>query len=288
MRIITAARAGFCFGVERAVSMARRALAESRGPVFSLGPIIHNPQVVKELADAGLVVVDTLDQVDSGTVVIRSHGAAASVYQEAARKNLTVLDATCPFVKKMHGLARGLAREGYTVVLLGEANHPEIKSLLDDPGFSPLVVTSREELLQRRLGKRVGLISQTTQSQELFREVAGTLLTVAREMKIHNTICDSTQQRQDESLAIARQVEAMLVIGGRNSANTRRLYELCQMAGTPTHHLEVPEELQPGWLQGKGTVGITAGASTPKRLIVEAVEKIKTLYPDLQCDTIKL
>ncbi len=277
MKIIRADKAGFCFGVERAVSIAREALSVSREPVHSLGPIIHNPQVVAELEAAGLGVADNLGQVTSGTLIIRSHGAPASVYQEAAAKGLTVLDATCPFVKSMHQLARNLAKQGYQVILFGEREHPEITSLMGDPDVRPLVVSSPEEVRRAKPGKKVGLLSQTTQSPEGFSAVAAAIVPAVRELRIHNTICDSTRQRQEESLEIARRVDVMIVIGGRNSANTHRLYDLCRSTGTPTWHVEIPEELSPEWLQGAGTVGVTAGASTPRRLIDSVVAKIKTL-----------
>jgi (E)-4-hydroxy-3-methyl-but-2-enyl pyrophosphate reductase len=277
MKIIKADKAGFCFGVERAVSIAREALAQSREPVYSLGPIIHNPQVVGELAEAGLRVVESLGEVKSGIIIIRSHGAPTSIYEMADRKGLTVLDATCPFVKNMHQLARNLARDGYQVVLFGDRQHPEITSLLDDPDSQPLVVNSAEEARGAKLGKKVGLLSQTTQSPELFNAVAQELLPAVKELRIYNTICDSTRQRQEEALEISKKVEVMIVIGGRNSANTRRLYDLCRSTGTPAHLVEVPEEVSREWLDGARAVGVTAGASTPRRLIDRVVEKINSL-----------
>ncbi len=279
MKIIKADKAGFCFGVERAVSIAEQALRESSEPVASLGPIIHNPQVVQDLEKRGLRVVRSLDEVSTGTVIIRSHGAPPATFRQADEAGLTVLDTTCPFVKKMHSLARDMAREGYKVLLCGELDHPEIQSLLGDADFKPLVVNAPAELHSHRLGHKVALLSQTTQSVELFSEVARETLAMVRELRIFNTICDSTKTRQDESLDIARRVQAMIVIGGRNSANTRRLYDICSSSGTPTHHVEVPEELRPEWFAGCLVVGVTAGASTPKRLIDQVVRKIKTLNP---------
>ncbi len=277
MKIIRADKAGFCFGVERAVSIARDAIAAAREPVYSLGPIIHNPQVVSELEEAGLKVVDCLDKVDSGTVIIRSHGAPTSVHESAAARKINILDTTCPFVKKMHNLARNLAREGYEVVLVGDRNHPEITSLLGDPGFRPLVVNAPGEVRDHKLATRVGLLCQTTQSMELFNEVAEAILPEVKELRIYNTICDSTRLRQEESLEIAKKADVMIVIGGRNSANTRRLYELCRSTGTAAYLVEVPEEVSPDWFAGARTVGVTAGASTPRKLIDEVVAKIKTL-----------
>lgn len=277
MKIIRADKAGFCFGVERAISIAREALSVSNQDVYSLGPIIHNPQVVAELEEAGLKVIDSLDDVDKGTIIIRSHGAPKSIYSAAMRKNFTVLDTTCPFVKKMHNMARAQAKEGYDIVLFGDREHPEIASLLGDCGFEPMVVSSAEEIDNVRLGQRVCLLSQTTQSLEKFSEVAERILPRVSELRIYNTICDSTRLRQEEALEIAKKVEVMIVIGGRNSANTHRLYNLCRSTGTPAYHVEVPEELSPDWLLGANAVGVTAGASTPSRLIEKVIEKIKSL-----------
>jgi (E)-4-hydroxy-3-methyl-but-2-enyl pyrophosphate reductase len=276
MKIIRAGKAGFCFGVERAVSMAQEAIATANGPVRSLGPIIHNPQVVRELEEKGLEVVSSLDDVERGTVIIRSHGAPASVYLAAEERGLTLLDATCPFVKKMHEKARRLAADGYQVVLFGEREHPEIASLLDDPGFEPIVTSSPEELAGTRHGKKVGLISQTTQSLDLFTAAAAAILPTVSELRVYNTICDSTRFRQEESLEIAGRVDLMIVIGGRNSANTHRLHDLC-LTKTPAHLVEVPEELDPAWFTGIGSVGVTAGASTPRWLIDNVIDRIKSL-----------
>ncbi len=277
MKIIRADKAGFCFGVERAVAIARDALSSSREEVHSLGPIIHNPQVVGELAEAGLKVAENLEEVASGTLIIRSHGAPSSVYEEAAARKLRVLDATCPFVKKMHNLARGLARQGYEIILFGDREHPEIASLLGDPAFRPLVVGSPEDIVRHKMGPKVGLLSQTTQSPELYSSLAKAVLPLVKELRVYNTICDSTRLRQEESLEIARRVDVMMVIGGRNSANTRRLSDICSSTGTPTHHVEIPEEISAEWFRGAALVGVTAGASTPKRLIDRVVEKIKSL-----------
>ena len=256
--------------------MVEKALAGT-STVYSLGPVIHNPQVIKNLKGMGLKVVERLEDIDGGVVIIRSHGAPPHTYSEIEHRGLTPVDTTCPFVKKMHRQARTLVEEGYQLVIVGDSNHSEITSLTDDPHFHGLVVNSASELEGMDMRKRIGLISQTTQPMNNFNEVANRLLSGALELKIFNTICDSTVTRQVEASEIASRVEAMIVIGGCNSANTRRLVEICQHSGHPTHWVETAAEIEPSMIDGIESVGITAGASTPEWLIKEVVSRLESI-----------
>ncbi len=278
MQILVAEKAGFCFGVRRAIGMVEKALAGDR-PVSSLGPVIHNPQVIGRLRERGLRLVESLDDVNEGVVVIRSHGAPLSTYHSIMEKGLSAVDATCPFVKKMHHQARSLVEDGYQLIIVGDRNHSEITSLTDDPNFRGMVISQASELGGLRLSKRVGLISQTTQPMENLREVADRLLAEASELKIFNTICDSTITRQMEAREIAARVQAMVVIGGRNSANTRRLVEISQESGTPTYWVETAGEIDPRSFENVERVGLTAGASTPEWIIREVVSRLESLGP---------
>jgi 4-hydroxy-3-methylbut-2-enyl diphosphate reductase len=276
-RVVSTARhAGFCFGVKRAIRMVEKALGET-GPVSSLGPVIHNPQVIRSLEEQGLRTVHGLDEVATGVVIIRSHGAPPYVYRTLEQRGLAFVDATCPFVKKMHAQARQLYREGYRVIIVGDRNHSEITSLTDDEHFEGIVVSCPEELEGLELGGRVGLISQTTQAIENFRAVADRILPQAAELRVLNTICDSTSTRQTEARELASRVDVMVVIGGRNSANTRRLTEICQETGTRTIWVETAGELTPELLGGAARVGVTAGASTPDWIIAEVIRRLATL-----------
>jgi 4-hydroxy-3-methylbut-2-enyl diphosphate reductase len=277
-REVTVARhAGFCFGVKRAIRLVEEALAAGKGPVTSLGPVIHNPQVVSSLEKSGLRRAVSLDEVAGGVVVIRSHGAPPHVHAELERRGLAVVDATCPFVKKMHRQARRLFQAGYRVVIVGDATHSEITSLTEDAGFQGLVVAGPAELEGVAISGRVGLTAQTTQTLENFQAVADRLLPRALELRIFNTICDSTTTRQTEARELARRVEAMVVIGGRNSANTRRLADICRETGTRTIWVETAEELSEDLVGDARRIGLTAGASTPQWIITDVIRRLRSL-----------
>lgn len=276
MEILLAANAGFCFGVKRAINMAFDAAQNCDGDVYTLGPIIHNPQVVEKLGQEGVKSVNDLPAQDGATVIIRTHGVPPGVMDEA-RSRFNVIDATCPFVKKAQEDARALADKGYQVVLVGDKGHPEVKSILGSAGEGAVVVENAGELQQIRLKKRIGVIVQTTQSFENLAAVVTECLSRAKVVKVYNTICNSTTVRQEATRELARKVDLMLVVGGRNSANTTRLTSICLDEGRATHHIEVPEEIMPEWLENVEKVGITAGASTPEWIINGVMERLKYL-----------
>ena len=274
MKIILAKKAGFCFGVKRATQLAFEA-AEKDTDTFTLGPIIHSPQVVQKLEDMGVKVVKNLDKSDSGTVIIRSHGVLASEMEEAIQKNLEIVDATCPFVKKAQEHVKSLSESGYNVVVVGDADHPEVQGIVSYGGDKVHVVASGEEAAQLPRMGRIGIVAQTTQSFENLRQVVDECLQRGSEIRVFNTICDATSVRQDEAKDLAGQVDCMLVVGGFNSANTRRLAEICTELQPRTHHIETATEIDPQWFEGVERVGVTAGASTPKWIIDEVIERIE-------------
>ncbi|MFH1864337.1 MAG: 4-hydroxy-3-methylbut-2-enyl diphosphate reductase [Candidatus Eisenbacteria bacterium] len=277
MKAIVAEGAGFCFGVKRALKMAFEAARGGDGTVVTLGAIIHNPQVVAKLEEEGLRVVKDLDGVEGGTLVVRSHGLPRSVLVRAVAKGMTIVDATCPFVKQAQERAAQLEREGHAVVVVGEEDHPEVLSITGSLKGRATVVDGTAELPELPQAKRYGVVCQTTQPQEHLSSVVQALLSRTREIKVFNTICEATFDRQESALEMARRVDVMLVVGGRNSANTRRLWELCRDAGCDAYHIETADELEPGWFEGKKEVGITGGASTPQWIVddvVAAVERI--------------
>jgi 4-hydroxy-3-methylbut-2-enyl diphosphate reductase len=278
-KVEVARHAGFCFGVKRAIRMVEGALASGTGPVTSLGPVIHNPQVVRSLEEKGLRRAASLAEVDDGVVVVRSHGAPPHVHAELQQRGLAVVDATCPFVKKMHRQARRLFKKGYRVVIVGDRNHSEITSLTEDPSFECLVAAGPADLAGVKIPGRVGLAAQTTQTQENFQAVADYLLPQVLELRIFNTICDSTATRQTEARELALRSEVMVVIGGRNSANTRRLAEICKETGTRTVWVETADELSDELLGDAGRIGLTAGASTPQWIITDVIRRLQSLPP---------
>lgn len=266
--------AGFCFGVRRAMEMVEKALEQNGTPLYSLGPLIHNPRVVSELEEKGLKTVDFLNQVPEGRVVIRSHGVGPGVYRMAQEQKLEVIDATCPFVKNVQQLAVFLYNEGYQVIIIGEPEHAEVKGVLDSVAGEALVIENINDLKDREIGPKVGVISQTTQDILNFQQITNALLPYVKEIRIFNTICLATSQRQQEAAELSRKVDLMLVVGGKNSANTSRLTEISRMNGALTYQIESAHEIEKAWFQTVAKVGITAGASTPDQQIDEIIQKL--------------
>lgn len=281
MELVIAKHAGFCFGVKRATLLAfEQASALRDGETCTLGPIIHSPQVVSRLAEKGVRAITTLDEIDRGRIILRSHGVTAAELQEAAAKRLEVVDATCPFVKKAQNHLKMLASEGYDLVVVGDRDHPEVRSIVSYANRDVHIVATADEAAALPNFKRLGIVAQTTQSYEVLSAVVTACLHKVREMRVFNTICDATSVRQEEAKSIASQVDCMLVIGGFNSANTRRLAEICLEIQPRTHHIETADQLSADWFRGCKSVGITAGASTPKWLIDEVVARINAMETD--------
>lgn len=274
--ITVAERAGACYGVQRALDLVRKVAAEATGPVHTLGPLIHNPQVVAGLERAGVTVVDDVPEQAGSTLVLRTHGVVPEVEETAHERGLAVVDATCPYVKRVHHAAERLQRDGYQVLVVGEAGHPEVEAIL---GHAPgaVAVANVAALDGVTLSKRVGVVVQTTQAKATLDAVASELMARVPEVCVVNTICEATSERQQAARELAGRSDVMVVIGGRNSANTTRLAEICSAVCPRTHHIEVPAELEAAWFAGAHEVGVTAGASTPTAQIDEVVSLIREL-----------
>ena len=271
MEVILAEHLGFCYGVKRAIEIARQN-ASTDGTSSTLGPIIHNPQMVERLKNEGVGTVSSLDEMEDGLVIIRSHGVGPKVYEEAESRGLELVDATCPHVKKAQLSAKLLSEEGYTVVIVGEKNHPEVKSIFEWTAHGAHIIeTEAEAEALPRIGK-LGIVSQTTFSGEKFRSIVSCLLEKSREIKILRTICTATDLRQEAALELAENVDIMIVVGGKNSANTSRLAQLCAIK-CKTYHIETAAELQEDWMKDVNKIGITAGASTPDWIIKEVYKQ---------------
>ena len=274
--IEVAAHAGVCYGVERALDLANRAANEAEGrPVHTLGPLIHNPLVVRELEDRGVAMADALEDAASGTLVIRAHGVVPRAVDDARRRGLTVLDATCPYVKKVHHAAERLTREGYQVIVVGEPGHPEVEGIMGHAGEGARVISSPGDLDGVELARKVGVVVQTTQTAAALAAVVDALLPRVGELRVVNTICEATQERQDSAAQLASRADVMVVVGGRNSGNTRRLAQICAERCARTHHIEDAGEIEAPWFDGAGLIGVTAGASTPSAHIDRAVAAIR-------------
>ena len=276
MRVEVAQYAGICYGVERALKLAEEA-ARTGSSVHTLGPLIHNPQAVDGLRAKGVEVAESLDEVDHGTLVIRSHGVDPAIIRDARSKGLDVVDATCPHVTKAHEAAEALKSEGYSILIVGEADHPEVEGIMAHAGGEAVVVESAEELPERLPSRRVGVVVQTTQSIARLSEVVDALLPRVRELRIVNTICSATGKRQQSAEELAEGVDVMVVVGGRNSGNTTRLVEICRSVNERVYHVETAEELRAEWFDGAAVVGVTAGASTPDEQIAGVISAIEAL-----------
>ncbi len=276
MRVEVARYAGVCYGVERALNLALEA-ARSGRPVRTLGPLIHNPQAVESLRARGVEVAGCLEEVDDGTLVIRTHGVDPAIIAAARDKGLDVVDATCPFVSTAHQVAERLAAEGYAVVIVGEAAHPEVEGILAHSGGDAVVVEEVADLPEKLASRRVGVVVQTTQSLSRLTAVVDALLPRASELRVHNTICSATGQRQRSAEELARTVDVMVVVGGHNSGNTNRLAEICTAVNSRTHHVETADELDATWFAGAESVGVTAGASTPDEQMQGVIAAIEAM-----------
>lgn len=277
MQIILDEGAGFCFGVERALKMAGEESQAASGPIVTIGPLIHNPQVIEEMKRDGVAVAKEGENLHDTTAIIRTHGVRPQEENRLREAGNRVLDATCPYVKKSHEYADLLRQEDYHIIVIGDPNHPEIKGVLGYSGERVTVITQPEEADSLPHYARVGVVVQTTYPIEKVQKVISKLVGRSTELRVFNTICDYTSDRQISAREISSQVDLMYVIGGRNSANTNKLAEICKQQGTVTRHIEVAEEIDARDLEGVKRVGITAGASTPDDRIASVIDRIEEI-----------
>lgn len=276
MKVLCAEKMGFCFGVEDAVELTENAASHGQ-PIYSLGPVIHNTQVVDRLARKGVTPVDSLDEVRHGTILIRAHGVGPETTEEIRGRGMDVVDATCVLVRHAQNAVRRLHEEGYQVVMVGDANHPEVRGVV---GYAPnvIVVDGEEDLDQLPKRERLGIVAQTTHSPEHVAAVIGRIVARPfREIKIVNTLCLEVVRRQEAAVALCAKVDVVFVLGGLHSANTRELARLCREQGTRTHHIESWESFRQEFVRDRAVAGVTAGASTPPWIIDEFTEKLSAL-----------
>ncbi|MGC8677483.1 MAG: 4-hydroxy-3-methylbut-2-enyl diphosphate reductase [Hydrogenobaculum sp.] len=267
-KVLIAKNAGFCYGVKRAITLAERA-AKEHYRVYTLGPLIHNPQEVKRLSDMGIKTATDTNIDKDATVIVRSHGISPEKERFLKDTFAKVVDATCPYVKAVHEAVVSLAKEGYFVVIVGEKDHPEVHGTvgyLKEAKGRYKVVDSFEDVEDIE-ENRVGVVAQTTQNEIFFENVVLKLLKKVKELKVINTICNATEERQSDIYELAPIVDVMIIIGGKNSGNTKRLFEISKSLNERSYHIETKDEIDPSWLEGAETIGISAGASTPDWII---------------------
>ncbi|MEH2931076.1 4-hydroxy-3-methylbut-2-enyl diphosphate reductase [Candidatus Ventrimonas sp. KK005] len=274
MEVKVAKTAGFCFGVKRAVEQVYEQIEKAKESVYTYGPIIHNQQVVKDLEEKGVCVLNTeeeLLELSRGIVIIRSHGVGKSVYDILEKRNVTVVDATCPFVKKIHRIVQEQEKKGRRVVIAGNPDHPEVQGICGWAGEGTLVVSeaSQVEKLPLLPGESLCFVAQTTFNYNKFQDLVEKFEKKGYDILVLNTICSATQERQVEASRIASEVDVMIVIGDKKSSNSQKLYEICQKKCKNTYFIQTVGDFNPECVNSVRNVGITAGASTPKQIIEE-------------------
>ncbi len=284
MKVTLAKFAGFCFGVKRAVDMVYEQIEKATGPIYTYGPIIHNEEVVAELEAKGVVVIpedSSLDDYAPGTVIMRSHGVSRAVVESLEAQGMTVVDATCPFVKKIHRYVEEYSEKGYHIVVIGNASHPEVQGIIGWMiGEEYTVISSAEEMEAFAIdqSKPICLVSQTTYNLNKFHELVEIIGKKEYDVLVLNTICNATEERQKAAAELAKESDAMIVIGGKHSSNTQKLFEICKNECEATYYIQTLDDLNGSLLPSNGSLGITAGASTPNNIIEEVQTYVRNEF----------
>lgn len=278
MKIILAKSAGFCFGVDRALKKVYDDLGKQ--PLYTYGPIIHNRQVVEELAEKNVNVIDDLKElktVERGSIVIRSHGIGREEQEIISKSGFKIIEATCPYVKRIHSLVQEAANQGHHIIIVGNANHPEVRGISGWSSQPVYIIETVEEIdtVQFKDDVTYEVVAQTTYNYNQYIDILNRLQNLNIRVIINKTICKATEVRQKEAIEIAKEVDIMIVIGGKHSSNTKKLYEICKGQCEETYHIESIEEFELNVLRSDSVVGITAGASTPKKLIEEVISNVR-------------
>ncbi|RGH40468.1 MULTISPECIES: 4-hydroxy-3-methylbut-2-enyl diphosphate reductase [Clostridia] len=285
MEVIRAKTAGFCFGVKRAVDTVYEQLenASEFTTIYTYGPIIHNEEVVKDMKQKGVIVLQSeaeLDALTEGTVIIRSHGVEKAIYDKLNAKGIKIVDATCPFVKKIHNIVQKESTKGNYIIIVGNPQHPEVEGIRGWAGTKVAVVQTKEDIEKLIIpeNEKVCVVSQTTFNYNKFKELVEIILKKSYDVSVLNTICNATKERQTEAQCIAEEVDAMIVIGDKHSSNTQKLFEICKNACKDTYYIQTLDDLDMNQLGSVETVGITAGASTPNNIIEEVQNNVRIIF----------
>ena len=283
MKVIKAKTAGFCFGVKRAVDTVYEQVDACSSLIYTYGPIIHNEEVVRDMESKGVVVLrseEELDALEKGTVIIRSHGVGKWIYDKLEARNIRIVDATCPFVKKIHNIVRKASAEGAHIVIIGNPDHPEVQGIRGWAGEKVTVVQDKESAEGVDFGKKekICVVSQTTFNYNKFKDLVEIIKKKSYDVSVLNTICNATKERQTEAESIAESVDAMIVIGDKHSSNTQKLFEICRKACNNTYYIQTLDDLNLNQLGSVETVGITAGASTPNNIIEEVQNNVGIIF----------
>ena len=287
MKAFIAKNAGFCFGVQRAITLAEKT-AKRKKKIYTLGPLIHNPQEVQRLRKIGIKEIkDPFKLPDQSVLLIRTHGIPKALNERLKKEDLKLVDATCPFVKRALNVVKSLARKNVHIVIVGDRRHPEVRALVSYKGDRCIVVKSPMEARKLKIAGKISVVSQTTQTQENFNAVVSVLKKIDPKAQVFNTICRATVDRQGAAKALAQKVDVIIVVGGRNSGNTNKLADICSKK-TKTHHIETVKEIKESWFRGDDSIGITAGASTPDWIIKIVTKRIEQIIKKNYNRTLKI
>ncbi len=278
MEVIIAKNSGLCYGVKRALRLAKETRKRKKDKVFTFGNLIHNPQVIADLEKNSIHSINDLDQIEEGTVIIRSHGVSPGIYDTLEKKQIEIVDATCPIVKKIQKLVEELAKKEEEIIIVGNKQHPEIKGLIGYSKKKGIIIESERQARDLPPKKRRAVLAQSTQDLFLFISVVAALIERTEELKVYNTICQSTQTRQKSTSELASCVDTLFIIGGKNSSNTKKLHQISKRILPHTYFIEKADQITPNMVKGAKKIGLSGGASTPPEAIQEAVAKIKSSY----------
>lgn len=279
MKVKIAKNAGFCFGVKRAMNMAWHELEERENGIYALGPLIHNKQAVSKYENRGLKTVNDLNDIPSNeSVIIRSHGVGEDIYIQSKEKDINVIDTTCPFVKKIHKIAKDYSEKGYKIIVIGDKNHPEVIGINGWCKEDAIIIKTLDEIdkLNLDVNEKYCVVSQTTINLDLYNSIVKTLSKRLNEIVFKNTICSATKERQFSAKELSKEVDCMIVIGGKHSSNTQKLVNICSGI-VPTFAIETKDELDINELKKFDIIGVTAGASTPDWIITEVINFIESI-----------
>lgn len=279
MEVKVAKNAGFCFGVKRAMKMAWNELEQSEDGIYALGPLIHNKQAVSKYEDKGLKTIGEVDEVpNDNRIIIRSHGVGEHVYIDSEAKSLNIIDTTCPFVKKIHDIAKKYYNEGYKIIVIGDAKHPEVIGINGWCNNEAIIIKTLEDIDSTEFDKtkKYCVVAQTTINIDLYYNIVNSISNKLDEVIFNNTICSATKVRQEAAKSLSQEVDLMVVVGGKHSSNTQKLVQICE-ENVPTFAIETVEELSKEDFEGYNLVGLTAGASTPDWIIEEVIDFIKNI-----------
>ena len=278
MEIIIAKNSGLCYGVRRALKIARETREKKSGKVCTLGDLIHNPQVIADLKKQGIQSVTNQDELDEGWVIIRSHGVSPDTYSLLEKKNIQIVDATCPIVKKIQKLVEMLATQREEIIIVGNKEHPEIKGLIGFSKGKGIIIENEAQVKRLPRKKKRAVLAQSTQDLYLFEKIVAALIEKTEELKIYNTICHSTQTRQKSTSELASYVDTLFIVGGKNSSNTNKLFQISKRILSNTYFIESAAQINFEMLKDSKKIGLSGGASTPPEAIQEAVNKIKSSF----------